>query len=161
MIMTILSRVFHKNRHIILYGFILAILVFALKWLQWEFLIVDNSIDIYIGLIAVFFTILGVWVATQLVKPKVLTIVVEKEIYVTPPEKGIINEAELKKFGLSNREYEVLQLLAKGYSNADISENLFLSLSTVKSHVSNLFVKLDVKSRTQAAEKAKRLKIIA
>ena len=159
--MTILSRVFHKNRHIILYGFILAILVFALKWLQWEFLIVDNSIDIYIGLIAVFFTILGVWVATQLVKPKVLTIVVEKEIYVTPPEKGIINEAELKKFGLSNREYEVLQLLAKGYSNADISENLFLSLSTVKSHVSNLFVKLDVKSRTQAAEKAKRLKIIA
>jgi len=139
----------------------LAILVFALKWLQWEFLIVDNSIDIYIGLIAVFFTILGVWVATQLVKPKVLTIVVEKEIYVTPPEKGIINEAELKKFGLSNREYEVLQLLAKGYSNADISENLFLSLSTVKSHVSNLFVKLDVKSRTQAAEKAKRLKIIA
>jgi len=65
----------------------LAILVFALKWLQWEFLIVDNSIDIYIGLIAVFFTILGVWVATQLVKPKVLTIVVEKEIYVTPPEK--------------------------------------------------------------------------
>ena len=161
MIMTILSRVIHKNRHIILYGFILAILVFALKWLQWEFLIVDNSIDIYIGLIAVFFTILGVWVATQLVKPKVLTIVVEKEIYVTPPEKGIINEAELKKFGLSNREYEVLQLLAKGYSNADISENLFLSLSTVKSHVSNLFVKLDVKSRTQAAEKAKRLKIIA
>ena len=159
--MTILSRVFHKHRHIILYGFILAILVFALKWLQWEFLIVDNSIDIYIGLIAVFFTILGVWVATQLVKPKVLTIVVEKEIYVTPPDEGIINEAELKKFGLSNREYEVLQLLAKGYSNADISENLFLSLSTVKSHVSNLFVKLDVKSRTQAAEKAKRLKIIA
>lgn len=143
-------------RHIILYGLILAVLVFALKWLQWKFLIVDNAIDIYIGLIAVFFTVLGVWVATQLVKPKVQTVIIEKEV----PEKFGVNETELKKLNLSSREYEVLQLLAKGYSNADIAENLFLSLSTVKTHVSNLFVKMDVKSRTQATEKAKRLKII-
>lgn len=143
-------------RHIILYGLILAVLVFVLKWLQWKFLIVDNAIDIYIGLIAVFFTILGVWVATQLVKPKVQTVVIEKEV----PEKFEINETELKKLNLSSREYEVLQLLAKGCSNADIAGNLFLSVSTVKTHVSNLFVKMDVKSRTQAIEKAKRLKII-
>ncbi len=143
-------------RHIILYGLILAILVFVLKWLQWKFLIVDNAIDIYIGLIAVFFTALGVWVAMQLVKPKTKTIVIEKEV----PEKFSVNETELKKLDLSNREYEVLQLLAKGYSNADIANNLFLSVSTVKTHVSNLFLKMDVKSRTQTIEKAKRLKII-
>lgn len=143
-------------RHIILYGLILAVLVFALKWLQWKFLIVDNAIDIYIGLIAVFFTVLGVWVATQLVKPKVQTVIIEKEV----PEKFGVNETELKKLNLSSREYEILQLLAKGYSNADIAANLFLSLSTVKTHVSNLFVKMDVKSRTQTIEKAKRLKII-
>ena len=143
-------------RHIILYGLILAILVFALKWLQWKFLIVDNAIDIYIGLIAVFFTVLGIWVATQLVKPKVQTVIIEKEI----PEKFEVNETQLKKLNLSSREYEILQLLAKGNSNADIAENLFLSLSTVKTHVSNLFVKMDVKSRTQTIEKAKRLKII-
>lgn len=143
-------------KHIILYGLILAILVFALKWLQWKFLIVDNAIDIYIGLIAVFFTALGVWVATQLVKPKTQTLVIEKEI----PEKFSVNETELKKLNLSSREYEVLQLLAKGYSNADIANNLFLSVSTVKTHVSNLFLKMDVKSRTQTIEKAKRLKII-
>src|SRR5688572_3346235 len=68
--MAFLKKIFFKSRHLILYGSILAILVFALKWMQWKFLIVDNSLDIYIGLIAVFFTILGVWVATQLVKPK-------------------------------------------------------------------------------------------
>lgn len=147
-------------RHIILYGLTLAGLVFILKWLQWEFLIVDNAIDIYIGLIAVFFTILGVWVATQFVKPKVRTIVVEKEVFVTHPNKFTVDEAELKKLNLSSREYEVLQLLAKGYSNADIAENLFLSVSTVKTHVSNLFLKMDVKSRTQAIDKAKKLKII-
>lgn len=147
-------------KHIILYGVILAILVFTLKWLQWKFLIVDNSIDIYIGLIAVFFTILGVWVATQLVKPKVQTIIVEKEILITQPDEFTINETELKKLNLSSREYEVLQLLAKGCSNSDIANNLFLSVSTVKTHVSNLFLKMDVKSRTQTIEKAKRLKII-
>lgn len=145
-------------KHIILYGLILAILVFALKWLQWRFLIVDNAIDIYIGLIAVFFTILGVWVATQLVKPKVHQIIVEKEVFV-PLDDFTINEDELKKLNLSNREYEVLQLLTKGHSNAEIATTLFLSISTVKTHISNLYTKMDVKSRTQAIEKAKRLKI--
>ncbi len=161
MTMTFLKNVFLKTRHITLYGLLLAMLVFVLKWLQWRFLIVDNSLDIYVGLIAVFFTLLGVWVALQLVKPKVQTVVVEKEIYISPAEEPAINEAELKKLNLSNREYEVLQLLTKGYSNAEIAEHLFLSLSTVKTHVSNLFIKMDVKSRTQAIEKAKRLKISA
>lgn len=147
-------------KHIILYGLILAILVFILKWLQWKFLIVDNSIEIYIGLIAVFFTILGIWVATQLVKPKIQTIVIEKEVLVTQPNEFTVNRTELQKLNLSSREYEVLQLLGKGYSNADIANNLFLSVSTVKTHVSNLFLKMDVKSRTQTIEKAKRLKII-
>jgi DNA-binding CsgD family transcriptional regulator len=147
-------------RHIILYGLILAILVFTLKWLQWKFLIVDNSIEIYVGLIAVFFTILGIWVATQLVKPKIQTVVVEKEVPVAQPDEFTVNETELKKLNLSSREYEVLQLLGKGYSNADIANNLFLSVSTVKTHVSNLFLKMDVRSRTQTIEKAKRLKII-
>ena len=147
-------------RHIILYGLILAILVFILKWLQWKFLIVDNAIDIYIGLVAVFFTVLGIWVATQLVKPKVQTVIVEKEVFVAQPEEFTINETELKKLNLSSREYEVLQLLAKGHSNTDIAESLFLSLSTIKTHVSNLYLKMDVKSRTQAIDKAKRLKII-
>lgn len=143
-------------KHIVVYGLTLAILVFVLKLLQWKFLIVDNAIDIYVGLVAVFFTVLGIWVARQLIKPKVETVIVEKEV----PEKFEINETELQKLNLSTREYEVLQLLAKGYSNTEISEQLFLSVSTIKTHVSNLFTKMDVKNRTQAAEKAKRLKVI-
>jgi len=154
------KNIFLKSKHIILYGLLMAILVFALKWLQWKFLIVDNALEIYVGLIAVFFTILGVWVATQLVKPKIQTLIVEKEVYITQSGEFTINETELKKLNLSSREYEMLQLLAKGYSNSDIGENLFLSLSTVKTHISNLFTKMDVKSRTQAIAKAKRLKII-
>lgn len=75
--------------------------------------------------------------------------------------RGFCDEDALRSLGLSNREYEVLRLLAKGYSNADIGKELFLSLSTIKTHVSNLFTKLEVKSRTQAIEKANRLKIIS
>lgn len=135
----------------------MAILVFMLKWLQWKYLIADNSLDIYIGLIALFFTFLGVWVANQLTRPKIQTVVVEKEVYVTTPEQ--VNDAELQKLNLTSREYEVLTLLAQGRSNAEIADRLFLSVSTIKTHVSNVFVKMDVKSRAQAIEKAKRLRI--
>jgi DNA-binding CsgD family transcriptional regulator len=147
-------------RHIILYGMILAMLVFALKWLQWKFVLVDNAIDIYIGAIALFFTILGIWVASHIMKPKVETLIVEKEIVVQQPETFALNTTALQQLNLNSREYEVLQLLAKGHSNADIAADLFLSVSTIKTHVSNLYFKMDVKSRTQAITKAKQLKII-
>ncbi len=160
-IMSFLKNLFLQSRHILLYGFLLAILVFALKWFQWKFLIVENSTDIYTGLIAIFFTALGIWIAVQLIRPKVQTLVVEKEVYVNTANTPAINETELKKLNLSKREYEVLQLLAKGHSNAEIAGTLFLSLSTVKTHVSNLFIKMDVKSRAQAIEKTRRLKIVA
>lgn len=149
-----------KIRHLLLYGVLLALLIFVLKWLQWKFLIMDNSLEIYIGLIAVFFTTLGIWVATQLTKPKPKTVIIEKKVFVSPPDEWSIDESMLKSLNLSRREYEVLQLMAKGSSNADIAASLYLSLSTVKTHVSNLFIKLDVKSRTQAIEKARMLKIM-
>jgi len=158
--MTFLIKIFLKARHIMLYGLILAVLVFVLKWLQWKFLLVDNAIDIYIGLIAVFFTVLGVWVATQLTKPKIEKVVVEREVFIPQSVEFTINTLELEKLNLTNREYEILQLIAKGHSNADIADQLFLSISTVKTHVSNLYVKMDVKRRGQAIEKAKRLRIV-
>jgi DNA-binding CsgD family transcriptional regulator len=157
--MVILKQLIYRSRHIALYGALMAILVFTLKWLQWKYLITDNTSDIYIGLSAVFFTLLGAWAATQLTQPGIRTVVVEKEIYLTQPEDPAIREAELEKLNLTAREYDVLQLLTQGYSNAEIAENLFLSLSTIKTHVSNLFVKMDVKNRTQAVEKANRLRI--
>lgn len=157
--MTFIKQIFLRSRHIVLYGLLMAVMVFVLKWLQWKYLITDNSSDIYIGLIAVFFTFLGVWIATQLTRSKVKTVVVEKEVYLPQPDAFTVNEVELQKLNLTSREYEVLQLLTQGYSNAEIAEKLFLSLSTVKTHASNLFVKMDVKSRIQAVEKARRLRI--
>lgn len=147
-------------KHILLYGLSLAMLVFGLKWLQWNFLIVDNSIDLYIGSIAILFTMLGMWVAFQLIKPKTETVYVEKPIIIYQPKKFILNQAALKRLNLTNREFQILKLIVLGYSNADIADQLFLSLSTIKTHVSNLYVKMNVKNRFQAISKAKRMEIV-
>lgn len=104
-------RYLKEFRHIILYGLILALLVFALKWLEWKFILVDNAIDIYIGFVALFFTLLGIWVASHIMRPKIETLIVEKEILVLQSEPFTLNTNELQKLNLNNREYEVLQLL--------------------------------------------------
>jgi ATP/maltotriose-dependent transcriptional regulator MalT len=61
---------------------------------------------------------------------------------------------QLKGFGLTDREEEVLVLISQGYKNAEIAEKMFVSLNTIKTHTKNIFIKLDVKNRTQAAKKA-------
>src|ERR1051325_2647660 len=149
-----------RNKTTFLYGLSLAALLFLLKWLELRFVIIDHALEIYIGSIAIIFTLLGIWLALKLSKPKIKTVVVEKEIYRSNTADFKLNEEEMTKLGLSKRELEVLQLMAEGWSNQEISEKLFVSLSTIKTHTSRLFEKLDVKRRTQAIEKAKRLSLI-
>ena len=157
--MSIGKSLWKQTKVIYLFSIAIVLLALLLNWMQWKYKIIDHSLDIYTGLIAVAFTLLGIWVTLWLTRPKHNTIVVEKKVYISPPDDFILNETELKKLHLSNREYEVLQCLSKGLSNAEISTQLVLSLSTVKTHVSNLLLKMDVKNRMQAIEKAKRLKI--
>jgi NarL family two-component system response regulator LiaR len=154
-----------KYKQPILYGACMAILLFLLKWLQLRFIIIDHALEIYVGAIAVIFTGLGIWLALKLARPKVQTVVVEKEVYITPVNtsngNGVIaSEEEPAKLGLSKRELEVLQLVAEGLSNQEIADRLFVSLNTIKTHSGRIFEKLDVKRRTQAIEKAKRLNLI-
>jgi len=145
-----------KYRHIFWYGLGLSALLFLLRWLQWKLIIVTYAIDIYIAAIACLFTGLGIWIALKITNPK--TLVVEKQVYVS---EFSIDQVALEKLNLRPREFEVLQLLSEGLSNAEIGERLFISISTVKTHISGLFDKLEVKSRTQAIDKAKKLRIIA
>ncbi len=149
-----------RNKATIVYSISLAFLLFLLKWLELRFIIFDHSFEIYIGFIAVIFTALGIWLALKLSKPRIKTVVVEKEVYVNRNENFVLNISLVSQLELSKRELEILSLLAQGYSNQEIAAKLFVSLSTVKTHNQNLFEKLDVKRRTQAVEKAKRLNLI-
>jgi DNA-binding CsgD family transcriptional regulator len=150
---------FSRHKLIILYGISMALLIFLLKWLELRFLIIDHAMEIYIGAIAVVFTSLGIWLALKLSKPKVKTLIIEKEIY-RDSAGFALNQKELDSLGVSKRELEVLQLMSEGLSNQEIAEKLFVSLSTIKTHSTKLFEKLEVKRRTQAVEKAKRLSLI-
>ena len=149
-----------RNKATIIYSISLAFLLFLLKWLELRFIIFDHSFEIYIGFIAVIFTALGIWLALKLSKPKIETVVVEKEVYVNRNENFVLDTSLVSQLELSKRELEILSLLAQGHSNQEIAAKLFVSLSTVKTHIQNLFEKLDVKRRTQAVEKAKRLNLI-
>lgn len=149
-----------RNKAIILYSVSLAFLLFLLKWLELRFIIFQHSFEIYIGIIALIFTGLGIWLALKLSRPKIKTVVVEKEVYVSTNHEFVQNTALVDQLELSKRELEILGLMALGHSNQEIAEKLFVSLSTVKTHSQHVFEKLDVKRRTQAIEKAKRLSLI-
>jgi DNA-binding CsgD family transcriptional regulator len=151
---------FTRNKQIILYGFALALFLFLLRWLEMRFVLVDDKLDIYIGIIALIFTGLGVWLAFRLRKPALQTVIVEKEIFRADNASFILNEQEMKRLNLSKRELEVLQLMSEGLSNQEIAERLFVSLNTVKTHSAQIFEKMKVKRRTQAIELGRRLSII-
>ena len=154
------KNILQKNKATILYSVSLALLLLLLKWLELRFIIFDHSFEVYIGFIAVIFTALGIWLALKLSKPKIETVVIEKEVYVSRNENFVLNTSLVSQLELSKRELEILDLMARGNSNQEIAQKLFVSVSTVKTHNQNLFEKLDVKRRTQAVEKAKRLNLI-
>ncbi len=155
------SPFLHKYKHVLLYGFSLALLLFLLQWMEYKLIIIDHAFEIYIGGIAIVFTALGIWLALKLARPRTKTVIIEKEIYIQKDPDFKINEQEREKLNISKREMEVLQLMAEGLSNQEIAARLFVSLNTIKTHSSNLFEKMDVKRRTQAVEKAKRMSIIS
>jgi len=151
--------IFQKHKSTLLYGCALAVSLLLLKWLEAKYIVYNQSFEIYAGIIALLFTALGIWIAIKLIQPK--TIVIEKQVSKDDITDVVINTLEIEKLGLSKREIEVLNMLATGLSNQEIGDQLYISLATVKTHVSKLYDKLDVKRRTQAIEKAKRLGIIS
>lgn len=148
-----------RNRSVLIYGASLAALLFVMKWLEWRFLIADYVVEIYAGALSIIFTSLGIWLAVKLMKPKTNTVFVEKEVIIKTTD-FILDEHELTRLGLSKRELEVLQLMAEGMSNHQIAERLFVSLNTIKTHSARVFEKLEVQRRTQAVDKAKKLRLI-
>jgi NarL family two-component system response regulator LiaR len=138
------------RRTIIIYGVAMAALLGLLKFVEYRYLVRDIPLEFYIGAVAVMFTSLGIWAGLRLTRPKIVEVSAPFEL----------DEKNLQKLGLSKREYEVLELISHGLSNQEIAEKLFVSMSTVKTHVSNVLAKLDASRRTQAIRRAKELRII-
>ena len=130
----------------------------TLRLIEFRFLVVEHSIEIYGGLIAALFAGVGIWVGLKLTKEKEVLVV--KEVPVPSIEPFALDEQRLKLLGITKRELEILELIARGMSNREIAEKLFVSENTVKTHSSRLFDKLGAKRRTQAVQLGKEMGLI-
>lgn len=144
--------------HVLIYGLSGGALIVLLKLIEFRFLVVEHSLEIYGGVIALLFAALGIWLGLRLTRKE--EIVVVKEVPVVATEPFALNENQLKLLGITKRELEILELIAQGMSNREIADKLFVSENTVKTHSSRLFDKLSAKRRTQAVQIAKELGLI-
>ena len=144
-----------RSRPLYLYGLMMGLLFFALQFLEYRFLVVEYSLEIYSLFIALVFTFTGIWVGLKIMGMK------KQEKPAEPT--GVLSLkkdiADISSLGLSQREIEVWKLMAQGHSNREIADKLFMSPNPVKTHSSKLFQKLDVQSRTQVALKARDLNL--
>ena len=141
------------KRDILVYGLIGGVLIALLKFVEYRFLVVEHSLEIYGGIVAVLFAGLGIWLGLKLTRPKETVVV--KEVRVTANEPFVKNAERIEALGLTPRELEILELIARGLSNKEIASQLFVSENTVKTHSSRVFDKLNARRRTQAVQIAK------
>ena len=141
------------KRHVLMYGLIGGILIALLQWTEYRFLVVEHSIEIYGGLIAATFAVLGIWLGLKLTAKR-QTIVV-REVPVAAEGPFISDERKREDLHITRRELEILELIAQGLSTREIAEKLFVSESTVKTHSSRVFDKLGARRRTQAVQLGK------
>lgn len=146
------------KKYLLIYGFLGGLLIAALKLVEYRFLVLEHSVEIYGGLIALLFAGLGIWLGLKLTRKK--EVIVVKEVPVSATGPFALNEGRLRELGVTRRELEILELIANGMSNREIAEKLFVSENTVKTHSSRLFDKLSAKRRTQAVQIGKELGLI-
>lgn len=146
-------------RYILPLAAALALCLILLKFANYNLVLLQNATEWYAGLTGLLFLGVGIWMTKKLQRPKTETVIIEKTIFSAEPFQA--DEKAIATIGLKPREREVLELMAQGFSNAEIADKLFLSVNTVKTYASGLFQKLDVNSRTKALDKARKLGIVA
>lgn len=154
------------KKTVFLYGVLGGLLIAALKLIEYRYLVLEHSVEIYGGIIALLFASLGIWLGLKLTRTRETIVTrevpVRVEVPVPVPVAGPFqrNEARLEQLGITARELEILEAMAAGLSNREIAERLFVSENTVKTHANRLFTKLSAQRRTQAVQRAKEAGLI-
>jgi len=141
----------------LVYGICGGILIAVLRFIEYRFIVIEHSIQIYGALIALLFACVGIWLGVKLTRSNEVLVI--KQVPV-PNAPFVKNESRLRDLGITKRELEILELISKGMSNREIAEQLFVSENTVKTHSSRLFDKLSAKRRTQAVQIGKEMGLI-
>ena len=146
------------RKYVLLYGLLGGILIAGLRFIEYRWLVVEHSVEIYGGLVAAVFATLGIWLGLKLTRHTETVVV--REIMVQAPVDFVRDDSKVESLGITPRELEILQLIAEGLSNKEIAERAFVSENTVKTHSSRLFEKLGARRRTLAVQRGKELRLI-
>ena len=152
------------RRTVLLYGILGGVLIAGLKAIEYRFLVVAHSLEIYGGLVALLFASVGLWLGLRLTRPRPTVVVreVPVEVPVPVPATGpfVRDAARQARLGITQRELEILELMAAGHSTREMAERLCVSENTVKTHTGRIHDKLDARRRTQAVQRAKEAGLI-
>lgn len=146
------------RKHILLYGVLAGVLIAGLKLIEYRWLVLEHSVEIYGGLVAAVFASLGIWLGLKLTRHTETVVV--REVEVPVPLNFVRDQNKLEALGITPRELEILELIAEGLSNREIAERVYVSENTVKTHSSRVFDKLGARRRTQAVQLGKELRLI-
>jgi len=150
--------------HVLIYGVTGGVLIAILKLIEFRFIVVEHSIEIYGALIAALFAAFGIWLGLKLTRKEEVVLLKEvvKEVPVRMPPAApfTVNGEQQRQLGITKRELEILELIAHGLSNREFADKLFFSENTVKTHSGRLFDKLSAKRRTQAVQIGKEIGLI-
>ena len=144
------------KKTVLLYGMVGGVLIAALKLIEYRFLVLEHSLEIYGGIVALIFASVGIWLGLKLTRKEVVV----REVPVPVVGPFARNEDKVEELGITPREMEILEAMAAGFSNREIGERLFVSENTVKTHAARLFMKLSASRRTQAVQRAKEAGLI-
>lgn len=145
-------------RRVLIYGVVAGLCTAALQLIEYRWLVLEHSFEIYGGLVAALFAGLGIWLGLRLTRKEIQVVHVEVPVPVGGP--FVRDEAQADAIGLTPRELEILALMAEGLSNREIAERAFVSENTVKTHASRVLDKLGAARRTQAVQRARELRLV-
>jgi DNA-binding CsgD family transcriptional regulator len=156
------------KKTVLVYGLLGGVLIAVLQVIEYRFLVLEHSLEIYGGLVAALFSALGIWLGLTLTRNRETVVVREVhvpipvEVPVPVPVAGPFkrDETRLAALGITPRELEILEAMAAGLSTREMAETLFVSENTVKTHAGRLFDKLSARRRTQAVQRAKEAGLI-
>jgi DNA-binding CsgD family transcriptional regulator len=148
------------KRTVLLYGLLGGVLIALLKLVEYRYLVLEQSLELYGGIVALLFAVVGIWLGQKLTRERVVSREVRVEVPVTRREPFVRDPARVEELGLTPRELDILEAMAAGLSNREIAERLFVSENTVKTHAVRLFSKLSARRRTQAVQLAKEAGLI-
>jgi len=148
------------KKTVLLYGLLAGVLIALLKLVEYRYLVIEHSLELYGGIVALVFAVVGIWLGQKLTRERVVSREVRVEVPVARSGPFVRDQAKVEELGLTPRELDILEAVAAGLSNKEIAERLFVSENTVKTHAARLFSKLSAKRRTQAVQLAKEAGLI-